>query len=109
MSAPADEAVTFPPTGTTEPHERDRIGIDRSRVTLADLSLRPVAPSDPVASGEAPVGMCHVLGGPFRFVVRHNTSTVMEGACYGGVDHLLDKNHPPQFIELADFGWIKLR
>ena len=74
-------------------------GIDRARVTLADLKLRAAAPSDPVADGEEPEGMCLVPGGLFRFVVRHNTSTVMEGACYGGMDHHLDKNHPPQYIE----------
>lgn len=102
VSAPADVAVAFPPAPTPA---RDRPGIDRARVTLADLSLRPAAPSDPVDRGEAPAGMCHVPGGLFRFVVRHNTSTVMEGACYGGIDHLLDKNHPPQFIEIADY-WI---
>ena len=105
VSAPADIAVTFPPTLTTVPQERDGTGIDRARVALADLSLRPVARSDPASSGEAPEGMCQVPSGLFRFVVRHSTATVMEGACYGGVDHHLDKNHPPQFIEIADY-WI---
>lgn len=103
VSAPADAAMPLPPT--FEPLARNGAGIVRSHVTLADLSMRPVDLSDPIASGEAPEGMCHVPGGPFRFVVRHNTATAMEGACYGGVDHLLDKNHPPQFIEIANF-WI---
>ncbi len=105
VSVPAGIAVAFPPALTTEPHEGDRMGIDRARVTLADLSLRPVVPSDPVTRGEESAGMCQVPGGPYRALVRHNNSPVMEGACYGGVDHHWDKNHPPQFIEMSAY-WI---
>ncbi|MEM7532812.1 MAG: SUMF1/EgtB/PvdO family nonheme iron enzyme [Chloroflexota bacterium] len=102
VSTPADVAITLPPAQTTD---ATHATIDRSRVTLDDLKLQTVAPSKPVVDGDEPEGMCHVRGRLYRFVVRHNASTVMEGACYGGVDHLLDKNHPPQFIELPDF-WV---
>ena len=105
VSAPADVAVALPPAPTTKSSALEGAGIDRARITLANLKLRAAAPSDPVTDGEEPEGMCRVPGGLFRFVVRHNTSTVMEGACYGGIDHHLDKNHPPQYIDLADY-WM---
>jgi formylglycine-generating enzyme required for sulfatase activity len=79
--------------------------VARERVTLADLSLRPVAPSAPVTAGERPTDMCHVPGGSYSFIVRHNTAAVVEGACYGGVDRLQNKHHPAQRFELTDL-WI---
>ena len=80
-------------------------GIDRRRVGLADLTLRPVGQSRPVAAGEEPEGMCQVPAGPFIFGVRHNNRTAMEGACYGKMDQLWDKYHPREFIDLQEY-WI---
>ena len=105
VSAPADVAVALPPAPIMKSSAMAGTNIDRARVTLADLTLHTESPSDPVADGEEPEDMCRVPGGLFRFVVRHTTSTVMEGACYGGIDHHLDKNHPPRYIELADY-WM---
>ena len=105
VSAPAGAAVAVPPTPVTEPDGQDGAGIARDRVTLADVKLHPAAPSEPVACGETPEDMCLVAGINFKFTVRHNASTVIEGACYGGVDHGVDKNHPLQFIELPDY-WM---
>ncbi len=102
VSAPAGVEVPMP---ATETPERNGGGVSRARVTLADLSLRPVEPSVPVASGEAPADMCSVPGGPFSLTVRHNNAAVMEGACYGSVDQRHNKHHPPQNFDLADY-WI---
>ncbi|MEM7129764.1 MAG: SUMF1/EgtB/PvdO family nonheme iron enzyme [Chloroflexota bacterium] len=102
VSAPAEFSIRLPPGPANELKGNTR---DRTRVTLEDVSLRPVEPSALVVDGETPEGMVEMPGGPYRFLVRHNNSTVMEGACYGGIDHLLDKNHPPQHLDTAPY-WI---
>ena len=103
VSAPTGVEVTLPPaTDTLEP---SGAGGSRARVTLADLTLRPVEPSSPVAAGEEPPDMCRVPGGPFSLNVRHNNAAVMEGACYGSVELRQDKHHPPISFDLADY-WI---
>jgi hypothetical protein len=105
VSAPAEVVVALSAPLGTEPRPATEQGIDRTRVALVDLTLRPVAPSTLALGGEKLENMCFMPAGSYRFVVRHNTFSWMEGACYGGVDHLLDKNHPPQLIEHPDF-WI---
>ena len=107
VSAPADLAVALPPAPTTKPSAREGAGNDRARVTLADLTLHAAAPSDPVIDGEEPEEMCRVPGGLFRFVVRHNTSTVMEGACYGGVITTWTRTILPNTSIWPTTGWIK--
>ena len=92
-------------SGLEEPKKEGPDGIDRRRVGLADLTLRPVGPSRPVAAGEEPEEMCQVPAGPFIFGVRHNNRTAMEGACYGKMDQLWDKYHPRDFIDLQEY-WI---
>ena len=93
----------------TEPESSGVRGIDRRRITLADLSVRLVEPSPSVAAGEEPEEMCRVPAGPFSFGVRHNNSTAMEGACYGKIDHLWDKYHPLRFVDPGDIGSIAPR
>lgn len=79
--------------------------VSRERVTLDDLSLRAVEPSEIVSVGEKPPDMCHISGGPFTMNVRHNTTAVFEGGCYGSVELLQDKYHPPMKFELVEY-WI---
>ena len=104
VSAPEGVEVDLS-SGQAEPSRNGAAGIDRKRLTLADLSLRPVEPSAPVASGEEPKEMCRVTAGTFNFGVRHNNRTVMEGACYDKIDQLWDKYHPRRFIDLPEY-WI---
>ena len=104
VSAPGGADVDLR-AALAEPEIDSAPGIDRRRITVADLSLRPVAPSPPVAAGEEPEEMCRVPAGPFSFGVRHNNRTAIEGACYDKIDHLWDKYHPLRFVELGEY-WI---
>ena len=104
VSAPEGVEVDLG-SGQGEPARDGAAGIDRRRLTLADLSLRPVELSPPVAAGEEPEEMCRVPAGPFIFGVRHNNRTAMEGACYGKIDQLWDKYHPRHFIDFPEY-WI---
>ena len=79
--------------------------IERARLTLEDLALRPVAASPPAPAGEEPDGMCRVAAGRFVFGVQHNSRSCMEGACYGKIDQLWDKYHARRFVDLAEY-WI---
>ena len=104
VSAPEDVEVDLR-IALDDPETNRSGGIDRRRVGLDDLTLRPVDPSAPAAPGEEPPDMCFVPAGPFIFGVRHNNRTAMEGACYGKMDQLWDKYHSRDFIDLPDY-WI---
>ena len=104
VSAPEGVEIDLQ-SGLAEREVEKKCRIDRRRVSLADLTLRPVEPSLLVAVGEEPVEMCQVPAGPFIFGVRHNNRTAMEGACYGKMDQLWDKYHPRHFVDLPEF-WI---
>ena len=104
VSAPEDVEVDLR-FALDDPETNRSGGIDRRRVGLDDLTLRPVEPYSPAAAGEEPPDMCFVPAGPFMFGVRHNNRTAMEGACYGKMDELWDKYHPRYFVDLPDY-WI---
>ena len=106
VSAPAGVEVDLG-SGPAQPLRDRAAAIDRKRLTLADLSLRPVEPSALVAPGEEPEEMCRVPAGPVNFGVQHNNRTVMEGACYDKIDQLWDKYHPRRLIDLPEY-WIDL-
>ena len=104
LSVPGDLEVQLHPhlEDLEKPPERF---IDRERVTLNNLKLKPIERSAPVASGEQPADMCYVPAASSLVNVRHNNAAVMEGACYGSVEHRQDKDHPVYTIDLREY-WI---
>lgn len=104
LSAPDGVKVDF-----HLPNQKDRKHqgnyINRERVALQDLKLKSVERSTPVASGEQPADMCYVSGRTYPMHVRHNNAAILEGACYGSLEHRQDKSHPVERIDLDEY-WI---
>ena len=75
----------------------------RQKVTVEAVKPRPVSPTSPARREDSLPGMVLIPGGRFIMHVRHNVYIEIEGACYGNVDNVYAKNHPPQYFWLKPY------